>query len=42
MPCNMHVEMTALLEHIDEHLKIIIMNVCYMGACGHLPDNARI
>ena len=22
MPCSMHIEMTALLEHIDEDLKI--------------------
>ena len=41
MPCSMHIEMTALSEHINEHLKIH-MNVCCMGACGHLPDNARI
>ena len=34
----MHIEVTALLKHIDGQLKIMI--VCCMGVWGHLPDNA--
>ena len=33
--------MTALLEHIDGHFKII-MNDCCVDVGGHLLDNARI
>ena len=37
MPRSMHIDVTALLEHIDGH-----SNVCCMGVCDHLPDSARI
>ena len=39
MQYNIHIKLTAPLEHID---KLENMNVCCMGVCGCLPDNARI
>ena len=35
MPWSMHIELTALLEHIQDKN----MNVCCMDVCGHFPDN---
>ena len=38
---SLHIELTALLEYIDRHLKYKI-NVCCMGVNSCLPDNTRV